>query len=689
MFKVLATFIVKHRRKIGIIFLILTIISVLLIPKVTINYDLSEYVPDDKTAKRGLNIVEEQFGMQGVARIMLNDVTLVQAKEYKDRIAAVDGVDTVLWLDDVTDVYQPIEFISEDVLKDYYKDGSAILEVMFEEDDYSLKTDDAIDAINEILPENSQIIGSAVDTKSVHETLSGEITVIMAILVPVVIGILLLTTTSWFSPVLFLMVIGASILLNMGTCVMFKNVSFITFSIVAALQLAVSMDYSVFLLHQFETEIEKESDPEKAMIDAIKHSGVSICSSALTTVAGFVALVLMRFSIGRDMGLVFAKGIVFSLICVLFLMPYLILKFYPLIKKTSHRMLLPDFKSVAKYAEKVSYLIIVLVLIVVIPSYIAQQQNNFLYGASSFGGGEGTQVFEDEKLIVAKFGRSTPVILLVPTGDYVSEKALAEEIEDMAEVKKVQSLANLVPEGVPDAFIPVDTYKKFRTEDYSRIVIYTRTSSESELAFKTVEKIEELASKYYGENYEIAGVVPITLDIKETVNEDYMKVNLFSIGAVMVILLFTFKSFLLPIILILVIESGIMINMAIPYYTGYSMMFLGYLIVSSIQLGATIDYAILVTNNYQFFRGKMDKKEASLEAVRRSIPAILTSGGILTCAAYLLKYKSSTTAVSEMGDLIGRGALLSMFLVTFFLPHLLTLFDKIISKKIIKNKTSQ
>lgn len=676
MIEKLARFIVKNRNKIGVCFVVAIIVSLLLIPMVRINYDLSEYVPDSERAKRGLNIVDEEFGMQCFARVMVNNVSLVEAKEYKDEIEKVDGVDMVLWLDDEVDIYRPIEFISEDVLADYYKDGSALFEVMFDEDEYSSKTNKAVEEIKKILPEDSNLIGSAVDTKSAQDTVQTEVSKVMVILVPVVIIILLLTTDSYFSPLLFMAVIGTSIFLNMGTNVFLKHVSFLTYSIVAALQLAVSMDYSVFLLHEFESE--DKTNPEEAMVRTLTKSCVSILSSATTTIAGFLALVFMGFTIGKDMGLVFAKGIVFSLLSVIFFMPCLILKFYPLIEKTRHKSFIPNFNKFAKLMTRISYFLIAVVLIIAIPSYIAQKQNVFLYGSSSFGGGEGTKVYEDEKKIVEKFGRSNPMIILVPTGDYISEKEMVSEIEDLDVVRKVQSLANLVGEGIPDSFVPIDNYQKFRTENYSRILIYLRTSSESDLAFESVEKIENITQKYYGDNYEITGVIPITMNIKEVVNKDYNIVNLLSIGLVMIILLFTFKSVALPILLTLVIECGIFINMAIPYYVGDSMMFLGYLIVSSIQLGATIDYAILFTNNYLTFRKTKAKRTASQMAVDKSLPSIITSGGILVCAAYLIKWCSTINAVSEIGHLIGRGALLSMFLVVFFLPHVLVVFDKLI-----------
>lgn len=687
MIEKLARFIVKNRNKIGILFLLAVIVSILMIPLVNINYDLSKYVPDTERAKRGLNIVTEEFGMQSFARVMVNNVSLVQAKEYKEKIEKIDGVDMVFWLDDSVDIYRPIEFIDEDLLKDYYKDGSALFEVMFEEDEYSKKTNNALEEIMNIIPEDSNLIGSAVDTKSSQDTVESEVSKIMVILIPVVIIILILTTDSYISPLIFMAVIGSSIFLNMGTNVFLEHVSFLTYSIVAALQLAVSMDYSVFLLHEFETE--DKTNLEEAMIKTINKSCVSILSSATTTIAGFLALVFMGFTIGKDMGLVFAKGIIFSLISVIFFMPCLILKFYPYIEKMRHKSFMPDFKKFSKIMNVISYILIAIVLVIAIPSYIAQKQNVFLYGSSSFGGGEGTKVYEDEKKIVEKFGRSNPIIILVPTGDYISEKEMANEFLDMEVVRNVQSLANLVDEGIPDSFVPIDSYQKFKTENYSRFLIYLRTSSESDLAFESTEEIEKVVQKYYNDSYEITGVIPITMNIKEIVSKDYNIVNILSILMVVIILLFTFKSFALPILLTLVIECGIFINMAIPYFMGSSMMFLGYLIVSSIELGATIDYAILYTNNYLSYRKTNDKKEAMKMAIAKSLPSILTSGGILVCAAYLIKICSTINAISEIGHLIGRGALISMFLVIFFLPHVLTFFDGLIKFtdfKQIKNR---
>ncbi len=676
MIEKLSRWIVRKRKWIGIFFVVALVISLAQIPFVKINYDLSEYIPNSEPSKVGMNKLREEFAMQGFARIMIHDVSLAEAKAYKDKISHVEGVDTVVWLDDVVDVASPIEFISSDVLEDYYVDGSALIEVMFSEDDYSLKTNHAISEILKIIPEDSNMIGSSVDTKSAQDTISSQIANIMLMVVPVVVIILLLTTNSYYSPLLFLAVVGTSIILNMGTNIIFPHVSFITYSIVAALQLAVSMDYSVFLLHEFESDAGE--DAEESMAKAITKACSSITASALTTVSGFLALAFMSFTIGKDMGFVFAKGIVLSLICVIFFMPYLILKFYPLVEKGRHKSLIPNFERFTKTLKIISYLFITITILLSVPSYVAQKQNTFLYGTSSFGGGEGTKVYEDEKKIVAKFGRSNPLIIMVPRGSYVDEKALSTELEEMDVVKNVMALTSLVAEGVPDSFIPVDSYAKLRNNHYSRIIVYVKTAAESKTAYQAVEQVKTVVEKYYPNSYYLTGVTPITMDMEEVINQDYSKVNWFSILAVMFILLLTFRSFVLPIILISVIEVGIFINMAIPYYFGTAMMFIGYLIVSSIELGATIDYAILMTNNYLDARKENEKHKARQVAVNKSIPSILTSGGILVSAAFLIKIGSTISAVSEMGGLIARGALLSMILVIFVLPYLLILFDKII-----------
>ena len=674
--------IVNHRKLIGIFFAIILVLSVIGMSKVKINYDLSKYIPDDMPSKVALNLTKKEFGMQSTARIMINDIDLPTAKNYKEKLEAIDGVYKVMWLDDSIDVYQPESFIDQEELSKYYKDGSALYDIMFDEDDYSDSTYNAVGKIQELVPENTNMSGSAVDNRSMREHLQSEIVTIMLFLVPLTLIILLLTTDSYFSSLIFVTVIGVSILLNMGTNIIFDSVSFVTFSISAALQFAVSMDYSVFMLHQFEQDKKKYATEEEAMKKTVKHASLSIMSSSLTTIAGFVSLAFMSFGIGKDIGLVFAKGIVFSLLCVIILMPYLILTFSKQIEKTKHRSLLPSFDKFSRATLKLGTLLIVLSLIIIIPSYVAQKNNNFTYGSNSFGAGEGTKVYLDDKAIVDKFGRSNPIMLIVPNESYYKEKELVKELENLDLVDKVLTLVNQVPEGVPYDFIDEEIYSKFQNEKHTRIVVYVKTAAESELAFKTLDEVRDITSKYYEDRFYYTGTTPVTVDIEKSIQSDYNIVNLVSIFAILIILVFTFRSFVTPIILTMVIEAGIFINMAIPYYADESLIFVGYLIVSSIELGATIDYAILMTNNYLKFRKHYNKKMAAMNAIKESLASIITSGAILISAGYILKFISSMKAVSDMGELIGRGALISVILVVVVLPHFLSLFDKLVTKRV-------
>ena len=386
----LGNIIVKYRKQIGILFLIFTILSLIGMKYVKVNYDLSSYIPSNMPSKSALDLTKEEFGMQSTARIMINNISLSKAKEYKEKISDVDGVYQVLWIDDI-DVYQPYEFIENEDISKYYKDGSALFDIMFDEDDYSDKTDKAVSDIQKLLPIDSNFIGAAVDTKNSRESLENEMIKIMAFLIPLTIIILILTTDSYFSCIIFIIVIGISILFNMGTNIIFKDVSFITFSISAALQFAVSMDYSVFMLHQYEEEKKKIGNKEKAMKLTVKETFISIFSSSLTTVAGFLALAFMNFGIGKDIGFVFAKGILFSLLCVIFIMPFFILTFENLLEKTKHKRLLPSFDNFARSTMRIGGLIIAISLILIVPSYVAQKNNDFTYGTASFGSGPGSK----------------------------------------------------------------------------------------------------------------------------------------------------------------------------------------------------------------------------------------------------------------------------------------------------------
>ena len=674
--------IVQKGRWIEKIFAITVILSVISACFVHVNYDLSEYLPDWAPAKEGLNRMEEEFGYPGTARVMVGPVTLYEAKAYKDRIAEIDGVDMVMWADTTTDVYNANIFINYDDIQDYYKDGYAVMDIIFEEGDSSSLTKSAINEMQTLTGDKGYFMGSAVQNKSLNETLMREISIAMALGVVMIAVILCLTTTSWFEPVMFLMVMGIAIIINMGTNLILGTISFLTFSVASILQLAVAMDYSVFLLDMFTKERAKGNDPVTAITNAIHKSLPSILASGATTIIGFVVLMLMRFSIGKDLGFVLAKGIVVSLITVLFLMPSLLLRWGDRIKRTEHKSFMPSFHGLGQVVYRVRYVVLGVVLLFVVPAFTAQNMNSFTFGNSALGSSPGTKVYEDEQQINGRFGKSNLILAVVPNTSMVKEKDLTDALDDLYYVKSVTSLAGTIPEGIPEKIIPKSATSLLHTDNYSRIMIYVKTSDESDFAFQCANEITSIVRNYYPEDSYITGVIPSTQDIKSIITEDYNFVNLLSILGVGLVVLISFKSLIIPIVVLIPIEVAVFFNMAVPYFTGESMLYMGYIIVSCLQLGATVDYSILMTNNYMDARRTYPEKARAIKhTVSRSALSILTSGTILTIAGYGLYFVSSVAAIGGLGHLIGRGALISVLMVLFLLPVLLTMADPLLMKE--------
>ena len=398
----LPKFIIERSRAIEIVFLVLVLISALMAPFVEINYDLTEYLPSTVQSKQGLDLMEEKFGYPGTGRIMIDDVSLYEAKAYKDKIEALDGVDQVMWLDTSTSVYAADAFINFNSVDEYYKDNTAVMDIVFVNGDTDKRTSQTIDEIKDILGDKGHYVGMAVQNKSLQENVSSEMKLIMTLAVVVIFLILTVTTNSWFEPVLYLTVMGVAIVLNKGTNLFIGRISFLTNSVSAVLQLACSMDYSIFLSHAFAREKAKGLDQMTALSNAINEALNSIFASSLTTIVGFIVLCFMKFNIGFDMGLVLAKGIVLSLLTVVFFMPAMILRMTPMIEKTSHRSFLPSFDKLSHGIYNSRRIVLILIAVLAIPAYTAQSMNDFLYGNDAVGASEGTTVYEDDELITAK-----------------------------------------------------------------------------------------------------------------------------------------------------------------------------------------------------------------------------------------------------------------------------------------------
>jgi len=679
--EVLARFIIEKRALIESIFVAGCIFSIIAMCFVNVNYDLTKYVPSYTQSSQGLDKMKEEFGYPGTARLMIKDVSLYEAKKYKDQLAAVDGVDQILWCDTKVNVYAGEDFVNLDDIKDYYKDGCAVMDITFEEESDSPRTERAIDEMKAITGDKGCYVGMAVQNKSLIETTAREMGRILVVAVIMILAVLCLATTAWTEPILFMLVMGVAVLLNKGTNIFLGTISFLTDNVAIILQLATSMDYSIFLLDAFMSWRDTGLSEEEAIVKAVEEAINSIFASSLTTVVGFLALVTMKFNIGFDMGLVLAKGIVFSLLSVVFFMPAMILKFTKWNDRTKHRSFFPDFTKMGKGVFKIRYAVLIGVLLITPPAYVAQGMNHFLYGNSAVGGAKGTQVYEDDQEITARFGRSNMLLLIYPNNDMVAERRLSDELEDLPYVKSVTSMANTLPEGVPEEFLPESATSLLHKNDTARMLIYIRTKGESDIAFQCTDQIRDIMKKYYPEESYVVGETPSTQDIKVTITEDNTRVNVLSLLGVFMVVMFSFHSVLIPLVVMIPIEVAIFLNMAIPYIQGVDMVYMGYIIVSSIQLGATVDYSILLTNNYIAKRKLLPKKEACIEAVTRSCSSIFTSGTIITLAGYIVHFISTTAAIGDLGHLIGRGGLLSVMLVLTLLPALLVLCDPLIIEK--------
>ena len=419
----------------------------------------------------------------------------------------------------------------------------------------------------------------------------------------------------------------------------------------------------------------------EAMVEAIRESCSSILASGATTIVGFIVIAFMRFTIGKDVGFVLAKGIICSLLTVLLLMPTLILRFDDKIVKTAHKPLIASFDGFARAMYKIRVPVFLLAALLAVPCYFGQSMNKFLYGDDAIGAGPGTRVYEDTQEINSLFKKSNMTICIVPNGSSVTEKELAKELENLDFVNYVISMSGTMPNGIPESFLPEDLTSQLRNEDYARMLISMDTLQESDYAFECSARLEEVVHKYYPDHSYVIGMTPTTIDIRDILTEDYNNVSLLSLAGVALVVFITFRSILVPILVIVPIEVAIYLNMTLPYVMGDSMIYIGYIIVSCLQLGATIDYSILMTNNYLAFRKENGRREAAVAAVNKSTLSIMTSGGILMVVGYLLYFTSSIQAISQVGRLVGRGAFLSVTLVLSLLPALLSAFDKQIKRQ--------
>ena len=668
--------IVNHKKTVIVAFVMAMIVSAVCSTMVNVNYDINDYLPDGTASTVALDTMNEEYDMSiPNARVMVSNLTVAQALEMKQKLSEIEGVEDVTWLDDVIDTDIPLETADKDTVENYYKDNKALFTVTINEHTRI----ETVNAIRNLIGDDNSMAGAAINTAIAAQATNKEVKNIIFLVIPICLAVLFLNSSSWIEPILLLGSIGVAILLNKGSNLMFGTISFVTNAAGGVLQLAVSMDYSIFLLHRFQEMREEGQAPKEAMINALCKSTGSILSSGLTTVIGFAALILMRFKIGPDMGLAMAKAIFLSLITVFVLFPVVLLYCYPLIDKTKHKSFLPDFGKFGQFVTKLMVPAVLVFVLFIIPCNLGQKENFFSYGSSQIFSTD-TQIGRDTKIIEDTFGKSNNLVLMVPKGDLEKETELSKKLHDMPEVTSILSYVDNAGAEVPMDYVDNETLSKLISDNYSRLVLTVDADFEGEKTFNLIEEIRSLAKSYYGDKYLLAGESASTYDLMDTITKDNDRVNLIAIGAVFVVLLLSMKSITIPVILVLAIETAIWINLSVPFFTNDFVFYIAYLIISSVQLGATVDYAILLTSRYMEVRETASKKKTIVETLRSTTVSIMTSASILTIAGLLLWKISTHGILSQLGHLLARGTALSTLIVLFVIPGMLYIFDGLIQK---------
>lgn len=739
-----ASFIVDRRNLFFLIYIFAILFSIFSIGWVQVENDITTYLPDDTETRQGLTVMNDNFVTYGSARVMVSNVSYEKAIDLKEQLEDIDGVTS-------------IDF---DNSKDSFNNGSALFSVTFdgEVDDEISKS--AMNEIKEELKDYDYYVDSEVGVDTSAD-LANEMVVIVIVAAIIIVIVLTLTSRSYAEVPVLIMTFGVAAILNMGTNFLCGKISFISNSVTVVLQLALAIDYAIILCHRFSDEHETLPAREACII-ALSKAIPEISSSSLTTISGLAALGFMHFGIGLDLAIVLIKAIFCSLLSVFTLMPGLLMLFSKLIDKTGHKKLLPEIDVVGKFANKTKYIIPPIFLVVICVAFFFSNNCPYVYSYNDLETAKASDAQIARSHIKANFGNNNMVAVIVPSGNYDSQRNILKEIDRLDGVKSSMGLANIeamdgymladalsprefselanldyevakvlysayavkydqygelingignykvplfdmfmflkgemddgnvylngdVQETLDDLFDQLDKAKlQLQSDDYSRMVVYLDLPEESEATTLCLDKIHEIIAKYYDEDYYVVGNSTSAIDLSSSFIGDNTLISILSALFVIIILLFTFQSAGLPILLIIVIQGSIWINFAVPTLMDEPLYFLGYLIVNSIQMGANIDYAIVISSHYSELKKKMESKDAIVAALNGSFPTIFTSGSILASAGVLISKMTTNPVIAAIGECLGRGTIVSIILVFFVLPQILVLGDKIIEKTSFK-----
>lgn len=673
--------IVKFRVPILILSIILLIPAVWGYVNTRINYDVLTYLPEDIETMQGQEIMTNDFGIRAFSMLMVDGMEDKEIVKLKEKVEKVDGVENVLWYDSLADISVPQSVLPSKLYDEYNTEDGTMMAVFFKDGTSSDETMKAITEIRKITGEQCFLSGMSAIVEDTKELAEKETPLYVLIAVALSALVLAITMESIFVPVLFLLSIGIAIVYNLGTNVFFGEISYITKALAAVLQLGVTMDYSIFLMHSYqEQQVRYNGDKERAMAHAISQTFSSVIGSSVTTVAGFIALCFMSFTLGKDIGIVMAKGVIFGVLVCVTVLPSMILCCDKLIEKTKHKPLLPDIGRISDKVTKRYVIYVVAFVILLFPAIYGNNHTGVYYNLDESLPKDLPSVIANTKL-KEDYNMNTTHMILVDSSVAGSDvKKMSQEIEKVDGVKWVLGLDNLVGSGVPADMLPESVTGMLKNDKYQLLMVNSTYKVATDKVNKQIEQIDKIMDKY-DKGAMLVGEGPLTKDLINITDTDFKRVSAVSIGIVFVIILLLFKSVTIPVILVGVIEFAIFVNMGIPFYTGTKLPFVASIVIGTIQLGATVDYAILMTTRYQRERSRgAGKFDAITTAHKFSAQSIIVSALSFFAATIGVGLYSNIDMISSLCILMARGALISMVVVVLILPSLFMVFDKIIVK---------
>lgn len=673
--------VVKYRVAILIVSVLLLIPSVWGYLHTRVNYDVLTYLPEEIETMEGQDIMVEDFGMGAFSMFVVDGMESKDVVKLKKEIEAVDHVKDVLWYDSVMDLSVPESMLPDELYDVFHSDTGTMMAVFFDDTTSSDGTLEAVKEIRHIADKQcflSGMSGIVLDTKELSEHETPLYVLIAVILSTIVLG---LTMDSFFIPILFLLSIGMAIVYNLGSNIFMGQISYITKALAAVLQLGVTMDYSIFLMHSYEEQQRRYAgDKKRAMAHAISQTFSSVIGSSITTVAGFIALCFMSFTLGLDIGIVMAKGVIFGVIACVTILPSMILCCDKIIEKTKHRPLLPDIGRISGKVTKYYPVYVALFLVLLGPAIYGNNHTDVYYKLDDSLPGYLPSISANAKLNKDYNMNTTHVLLMKSDVSPADVSRMAKKIEKVDGVKWTLGLHSIVGPGIPADMLPESAAGMLKTDDYQMVMINSEYEVATDEVNKQIDQINAITDQY-DKGAMLVGEAPLTKDLIDITDKDFRTVSVVSIGIIFVIILILFRSLTLPVILVGIIEFAIFVNMGIPYYAGTKLPFVASIVIGTIQLGATVDYAILMTTRYKRERSRgAAKQDAITTAHKVSAQSVIVSALSFFAAPIGVGFYSNIDMISSLCILMARGAIISMLVVVFVLPSMFMVFDRVIVK---------